>query len=122
LCLTRIQLWKSKYLLISPIDGLIYSSKIIQEQQMVKSGEEIFYIVSSSDYSLGQIRIPQDNFGKVKIGQKVLIKFQAFPFQEYGVVNGIVLSISTLPASDNSFFATVDLPSSTITRLMRDIS
>jgi HlyD family secretion protein len=39
-----------------------------------------------------------------------LIKFQAFPFQEYGVVNGIVLSISTLPASDNSFFATVDLP------------
>lgn len=89
---------------------------------MVKSGEEIFYIVSSSDYSLGQIRIPQDNFGKVKIGQKVLIKFQAFPFQEYGVVNGIVLSISTLPASDNSFFATVDLPSSTITRLMRDIS
>jgi HlyD family secretion protein len=106
----EIQLWKSKYLLISPIDGLIYSSKIIQEQQMVKSGEEIFYIVSSSDYSLGQIRIPQDNFGKVKIGQKVLIKFQAFPFQEYGVVNGIVLSISTLPASDNSFFATVDLP------------
>jgi len=79
------------------MDGLIYSSKIIQEQQMVKSGEEIFYIVSSSDYSLGQIRIPQDNFGKVKIGQKVLIKFQAFPFQEYGVVNGIVLSISVLP-------------------------
>lgn len=106
----EIYLWKSKYLLIAPVDGLIYSSAIVQEQQMVRSGEEVFFIVSAADYSVGQIRIPQDNFGKVKVGQKVLIKFQAFPFQEYGVVNGVVAAISPLPANDNLFSAIVDLP------------
>jgi HlyD family secretion protein len=118
----EIELWKSKYLLTSPIDGLIFTSKIIQEQQMIKAGEELFYIVSSSDYSMGQIRIPQDNFGKVKVGQKVLIKFQAFPFQEYGVVQGVVSSISKLPASDNFFFAIVDLSKGLTTNSGRKLS
>ena len=35
-----------------------------------------------------EMLIPQYNFGKVKQGQDVLLKFQAYPFEQYGSVLG----------------------------------
>nr|MCU0341918.1 hypothetical protein [Spirosomataceae bacterium] len=43
--------------------------------------------------------------------QKVLIKFQGYPFEEYGAVEGQIKSISQVPTTDNLFFiAIVSLP------------
>jgi len=60
---------------------------------------------------VGTLTIPQDNAGKIKVGQRVLIKFQSYPFEEYGMVEGVVSSIPQLSTQDNkSFFALVKLP------------
>jgi HlyD family secretion protein len=41
--------------------------------------------------------IPQSNFGKASIGRLVLLKFQSYPFQEYGSVQGRIEFISHIP-------------------------
>ena len=53
--------------------------------------------------------MPQYNFGKLKPGQKVLLKFQAYPFQQYGSVAGKIDHISASP-SDSGYLAKVILP------------
>lgn len=61
----------------------------------------------------GELRIPQSNLGRVKKGQKVLIKFQGYPFEEFGAVEGIIHTISQVPSQDNTYFsATAELPNS----------
>ena len=58
---------------------------------------------------LGIINIPAQGFGKVKTGQEVRIKFDNFPYQEYGQVNGIIKRISLL-ANEDTYRAEIELP------------
>ena len=47
--------------------------------------------------------------GKVKVGQVVNIKFDNFPYMEFGVVKGIVKSIS-LVTNDSNYIVEVSFP------------
>jgi HlyD family secretion protein len=51
------------------------------------------------------------NFGKVKKGQKVLIKLDSYAFEEFGMLEGRIDFISEIPSADNTFFARISLPS-----------
>lgn len=46
------------------------------------------YIDIGTSQYMREIRIPQINSGKVNIGQRVLVKFQGYPVEEYGAVEG----------------------------------
>ena len=125
---SAIESWKNKYLLISPTDGNVYFSGLLQEKQNIKLGAEIMYIGTQKQEFFGEIRIPQTNFGKVKIGQKVLVKFQGYPFEEHGAVEGIIATISQLPSGGESpldntnYVATVKLPNGLKTNFNRTLS
>nr|WP_287101480.1 HlyD family efflux transporter periplasmic adaptor subunit [Hydrotalea sp. AMD] len=54
------------------------------------------------------MNIPQTNFGKVKTRQKVLLKLNAYPYQEYGYVEGRISFISAIP-TDSGYMAKVNL-------------
>lgn len=41
--------------------------------------------------------VPAQNFGKVKIGQKVQVYLDNYPYEEFGVLSAIVEDFSTLP-------------------------
>lgn len=100
--------WKSKYLLIAPEDGTVYFSNVIQENQHLKINSEVFYVGKDSNSFFGETYIPQINFGKVKVGQRVLIKFKGYPYEEYGLVEGKIAQIASLPKHDqDSFYASV---------------
>jgi len=120
--------WKNRYLLISPTDGNIYFSGLLQEKQNIKLGAEIMYIGTQNQEFFGEISIPQTNFGKVKIGQKVLVKFQGYPFEEFGAVEGKIATIAQLPSLDNTtgqpsaFIATVKLPNGLKTNFNKQLS
>lgn len=71
----------------------------------------------------GELRIPQANFGRVKKGQKVLIKFQGYPFEEFGAVEGKIGGISQIPSQDNTYFpAIVELPNGLQTNYARNLT
>ncbi len=97
--LSAIAEWKKTYLLIAPISGKATLSKIWATKQTINAGEEVVTIVPTEGASkvFCQATMPIANSGKVKIGQFTTIRFDNFPYQEYGVLEGRVLNIAAVP-------------------------
>ncbi len=106
---SQVDEWKMKYLLIAPIDGTVSFSTFLQENQQLKQGQTICLINPGNSNYYVEALIPQYNFGKVKTGQDVLLKFEAYPYQEFGSVKGRVEFISNAP-SDSGYLAKIALP------------
>ena len=99
---TGIQDWELNYALKAPIDGKITFSKYWVENQNVSIGEEVFTIVPDSAYTvIGKALLPVARSGKVKPGQKVNIRLDNFPDNEYGILRGKVENISLVPSQTN---------------------
>ncbi|MEO8237581.1 MAG: hypothetical protein ABI793_08880 [Flavobacterium sp.] len=102
--------WKNRYVFYAPGNGEINFTGLIQEKSSLKANSEVMYVSSLENKYKGEIKIPQDNFGKVKTGQVVLIKFKGYPFQEYGIIEGKIEAIAKLPSGNGAiFYATVKL-------------
>ena len=97
--LGAIDTWKQDFLLEAPIDGKVTMPENWAENSYLKIGTEIMAIVTSesSDDKFIQFLIPIHGSGKVKPDQKVILKFNNFPYKEYGSVRAKVLSIDDLP-------------------------
>lgn len=101
--------WKNKYILTAAQSGKLSYAGIIQENQIFNVAQEVFYINPGNEAFFGQMIIPQDNMGKVKEGQEVLVKLKSFPFEEYGMIRGEISYISDIPYKDSAFVSRVDL-------------
>lgn len=107
---SAIQSWQSKYILSAPTAGTVYFNSFLQEKQSVSVGQEVFTVAPTSTNAFGEVNIPQYNLGKVKVNQTVMLKFNSYPFQEFGGVMGRVAYISDVPLKDGTFLAKVVLP------------
>ena len=112
--------WKNKYLLIAPIEGKIAFAGFVQENQQLKNNQTVCYINPENTQYFVELNIPQQNFGKVKQGQKVLLKLPSYPFQEFGTITGKLDFISNIP-TDSGYLAKVLLPSGLQTNYKRVI-
>ncbi len=65
--------------------------------------------------------MPQSNFGKVETGQKVILKFDAYPWQEFGAVIGTIDYISPVPVDSGYYLAKVVLPDNLKTNYKKEI-
>ena len=105
-----INSWELNYCLLSPIDGKVTFTKYWNENQFVSTGENVFTVVPDrEDELLGRALLPIQRSGKVRTGQRVIIRFMNFPDQEFGIVNGVVKSISLVP-SENNCYIEIALP------------
>lgn len=57
-------------------------------------------ISSENNHYFAEIIIHQSNFSKVKIDQQVLLRFDSYPFQEYGFIVGKIKFINRIPNED----------------------
>jgi multidrug resistance efflux pump len=106
---SRIDIWKRDYLLIASISGLLSFTRFVQENQVVEAGSQIAYINPPNKEYYLQMLIPQNNLGKVDLGQRVFLKFDAWQWQEYGTVIGVVDYMSNV-ATDSGYLAKITLP------------
>jgi multidrug efflux pump subunit AcrA (membrane-fusion protein) len=100
--------WKSKYVLTASQAGKLAYSGIIQESQVLVPNQEVFYVDPGNDAFFGEMPISQNSIGKVKAGQKVLIKLKSYPYEEYGMLTGRIKYIADLPYKDSVFVSKVD--------------
>ncbi|MDR2919573.1 MAG: HlyD family secretion protein [Tannerella sp.] len=100
--INAINSWELNYCLISPINGKITFTKYWNENQFIQTGENVFTIVpGENDELIGKALLPIERSGKVKTGQRVIIRFANFNDQEFGTVDGIVSTISLVPMENN---------------------
>ncbi|MCK4661859.1 MAG: HlyD family efflux transporter periplasmic adaptor subunit [Bacteroidales bacterium] len=111
----QLSVWKQKYMLKAPIKGIITFNRYWSVNQNVIAGENVFTIIPlDSTKIIGKLDLPLAGSGKVKTGQIVNIKFISYPHMEYGMVKGIVSSISLVP-NDQTYLVEVELPEGLLT-------
>ncbi len=113
--ISQIDIWEQKYLLQAPIDGIVTFTRYWSENQNVRTGDKVLTIIPSDQGDIiGKINLPVEGSGKVKIGQQVNIQFSNYPHLEYGMVKGIIRSISLVP-DDQLYAVEVGLPRGLVT-------
>lgn len=111
---SQIEKWKQKYILTAPISGIAIFKGILLENQNIAEGQTLFYIDPKNTEYYAILYLPQSNFGKLKIGQKVLMKLPAYPYHEFGVLKGNIEYISPI-ISEKGYFAKISLPNALLT-------
>jgi len=113
--------WELNYCLTAPIAGKVTFTKYWNENQYMQAGENAFTIVpNEEDELIGKALLPIVRSGKVKTGQRVIIRFVNYPDQEFGIVEGIVNSISLVP-TDNNYLVEITLPNGLITNYRKTL-
>lgn len=112
--------WKTRYFLVAPIEGKIAFTGFIQENQQLKNNQTVCFINPENTQYFVSVNIPQQNFGKIKQGQKVLLKLPSYPFQEFGAITGKLNFISNIP-TDSGYLAKVILPNGLQTNYKRQL-
>lgn len=113
---TDILSWERNYLLVSPINGIVHLMGFWSNNQNVQTGETVFTIQPTIQTSpLGKALMPVQGSGKVKIGQKVNVRLNNFPDQEFGYLEGMVRNISVTPNSDGMYIVEIRFPNGLIT-------
>ncbi|WP_305810209.1 HlyD family efflux transporter periplasmic adaptor subunit [Photobacterium kishitanii] len=78
----------------SPIKGII-ASILANTGHSVTNGQPLLVIVPESDKTFVELYAPSRSIGFMKVGQKVRLRFDAFPYEKFGAQVGTITSIST---------------------------
>ncbi len=93
-----IALWKEQFAIISPSEGRVSLQNVWSKGQKVSAGDLIASVIPADGYTvMGRLKVPSAGFGKVAVGQEVNIKLNGFPYLEYGILKGVVSTISSVP-------------------------
>jgi multidrug efflux pump subunit AcrA (membrane-fusion protein) len=114
--------WELQYAFIANMNGKISFIEAWNENQTVNVGDLLFTIVPTGENNyLARLRTPAQNSGKIQVGQRVLIRLQNFPEEEFGMLTGEVKTISFLPDKDGLYAIQVSLPERLITTYNKEI-
>jgi HlyD family secretion protein len=112
--------WKRKYLLVASIDGKVAYASFVEENQQLQPNQTVCFINPENTHYFAELIIPQSNFGKVATGQKVLLRFASYPYQEYGSVMGKIEFISNRP-NEKGYLAKASLDNALVTTYKKKI-
>lgn len=102
--------WEKTYLPSSPTDGKVAFMQLWKEGQYVNAGETMFVVVPHGDSEfMGKALLPMQGAGKVRTGQHAVVRLAGFPEQEYGGLEGKVVSISPVPNEEGNYVAEIGL-------------
>lgn len=106
---SAVAAWEQRYVIKTPVDGEVSFFKFYSDNQFIQAGEEILTVIPRSGKMEAKVFVPVFSSGKIKVGQKVNIKLDNYPFKEFGIVEGRVESISQV-SRDNLYVVNVSMP------------
>ena len=102
--------WETSYLPTAPVDGKVAFMQLWKKGQHVNVGETMFVVVPHGDSEfVGKALLPMQGSGKVRTGQHTIIRLAGFPEQEYGGLEGEVVSISPVPNEEGNYVVEIGL-------------
>ncbi len=78
----------------APIDGMVSSLNLTNIGEVVQPGQTLAEITPKDTPLVLSASLGIKDAGFVKTGMPVKVKFDAYPYQDYGVIEGTVVSIS----------------------------
>ena len=105
----HIDKWKESYLYIAPIEGKVAYIGLLDTEMFVDVLRPVFSILPMKESLIARAELPLHNSGKVKEGQKVNIRLENYPYEQFGIVSGIVSAISLVP-NEKKYQVSISLP------------
>lgn len=118
--LAAIEVWENDFVLKSPVDGHVAFYDFWADQQFVTAGKSVFIVAPAVSKLTGRLPVKNGGAGKIKAGQKVLIRLDDYPDREFGTVVGTVRGVS-LVAQQGEHLTTVEVPYPLKTHLGREL-
>jgi hemolysin D len=78
----------------APSDGIITEMPIKEPQAYLQAGQLVAQIAPQNTKLVLRAQMPSSETGFLKVGLPVKVKFDAYPFQDYGIISGRVAWIS----------------------------
>ncbi len=78
----------------APVAGTVLQLPFKQPKSFVQTGQLVAQIAPQGAATILKVQMPSQNSGFLKTGMPVKVKFDAYPFQDYGVVEGKVQMVS----------------------------
>lgn len=92
--LTSLKLQLGQKVVRSPVDGMIFEFPVSKPGAVLQPGQRIAQIAPKNVGFVLKANMPSQESGFLKVGMPVKMKFDAYPFQEYGIAQGRVNWIS----------------------------
>ncbi|MER3435238.1 MAG: secretion protein HlyD [Leptolyngbya sp. ERB_1_1] len=83
-----------QFTLKAPVDGVVSSLNIRNRGEVVQPGQSVTEITPKTAPLVLVAALPTREAGFVKVGDAVQVKFDAYPYQDYGIVTGKVTKLS----------------------------
>ena len=113
--LADIASWKETYAFLAPFAGRVSLQNVWTSGQHIDVGDLVASVIRTEDRIItGRLKVASSGFGKVQEGQRVIVRLNGYPYLEFGVLSGIVTSISSVPEQSSSglvYTVTVSFPS-----------
>ena len=104
----QLEVAMKNLVLVSPIDGYVQEISSLNPGDYIFTDQPVLNIVPGTENACRiELRIPAEKMGKLEIGQKVKLRFPAFPYHEYRGINGTIQIIqpdSQISDSGELFF------------------
>jgi HlyD family secretion protein len=78
----------------APLSGIITKLEVLSPRQVVQTGQLVAAIAPAGARLLIEAQVPNKDIAFIEKGLPVKLKFDAFPFQDYGTLPGTVIEVS----------------------------
>ncbi|MCY7278640.1 MAG: HlyD family type I secretion periplasmic adaptor subunit [Phormidesmis sp. CAN_BIN44] len=76
------------------VAGTVYNIKVSKTGSTVQPGDEVLSIVPDGEELILEANVQNQDVGFVRLGMRVKVKLATFPYQEFGMVEGVVSRVS----------------------------
>jgi HlyD family secretion protein len=92
--LTKLVRVKSMIEITAPEDGVVLDIANRSVGSVLRDAEPLIILIPTSVPLISEIQLGSSSVGEASVGDKVLVKVDAFPYQRYGGLHGRIRSIS----------------------------
>jgi HlyD family secretion protein len=92
--LTKLERVNSMIAITAPEDGVVLDIANRSVGSVLRDAEPLVILIPTSIPMISEIQLSSASVGEASVGDAVLIKVDAFPFQRYGGLHGKIRSIS----------------------------
>ena len=80
--------------LVSPVDGVVKTLDVNTVGGVLTASQSVATIVPDVTQMLAEVEILNQHIGYVQAGQETAIKLDTYNFQDYGKLDGVIVSVS----------------------------